>query len=55
MWAQTRQPGLCYEGRGLSPKKIFFAQNLSNLGTVLNKLMQLKRVTEEDLGVEPQP
>ena len=31
---------------GKTKSRIFFAQKLSNLGPVLNKLMQLKRVTE---------
>ena len=35
--------------------KIIFAQKLSNLDLVLNKLMQLERVTDWDLGAEPQP
>ena len=33
--------------------KIIFAQKLSNLGLVLNKLMQLERVTDRSLGVDP--
>ena len=33
-------------GRGLEPKVVFFAQKLCNLGPVLNKLMELKRITE---------
>ena len=33
--------------------KIIFAQKLSNLGLVLNKLMQLERVTDRGLGAEP--
>ena len=32
---------------------MFFAQKLSNLGPVLNKLMQLKRFTDGGLGAEP--
>ena len=36
--------------RGLEPKGMFFAQNLSNLDPVLNKPLLLKRVTE---GAEP--
>ena len=39
------QPGICLEG-GLEPKVNFFAQNPSNSGLVLNKPMQLKRITE---------
>ena len=35
--------------------KLIFAQNLSNLGLLLNKLMQLERVTDRGLGAEPQP
>ena len=35
--------------------KIIFAQKLSNLGLLLNKLMQLERVTDRGLGAEPQP
>ena len=31
--------------------KIIFAQKLSNLGLVLNKLMKLERVTDRGLGV----
>ena len=40
--------------RGLVPKVNFFAQKLSNLGPVLKKLMQPKRITEgtwEGIGV----
>ena len=33
--------------------KIIFAEKLSNLGLVLNKLMQLERVTDRGLGLEP--
>ena len=33
--------------------KIIFAQKLFNLGLVLNKLMQLERVTDRSLGAEP--
>ena len=36
-----------------SETKIIFAQKLSNLGLVLNKLMQLERVTDRGLGAEP--
>ena len=32
--------------RGVNQKQIFFAQKLSDFGPVLNKLMQLKRVTD---------
>ena len=39
------QPRICLEGR-LEPKVNFFAPNLSNLGPVLNKPMQLNRITE---------
>ena len=40
---------------GLKPKLNYFvAQKLSNLGLMLNKLMQLKRVTDRGLGAEPQ-
>ena len=35
--------------------KIIFAQKLSNLGLLLNKLMQLKRVTHRGSGADPQP
>ena len=34
----------------LKPKEMFFAQKLSNLSPVLNKPLQLKRVTK---GAEP--
>ena len=44
------QTGFCLERGGLNQKWMFFAQKLSNLGPVLNKPMQLKRVTE---GAEP--
>ena len=41
------QPGvLLREREGLNQKKMFFAQKLSNLGPLLNKLLQLKRVPE---------
>ena len=33
-------------GKGLEPKVIFFALKLSNLVSVVNKRMQLKRITE---------
>ena len=33
--------------------KIIFSQKLSNFGLVLNKLMQLERVTDWGLGAEP--
>ena len=33
-------------GKGLEPKLNFFVQKLCNLGPMLNKLMQLKRITE---------
>ena len=33
--------------------KNIFAQKLSNLGLVLNKLMKLERVTDRGLGAEP--
>ena len=44
------QLGFCYERGGLNQKQMFFAQKLSNLGLVLNKPLQLKRVTK---GAEP--
>ena len=40
------QLGFCSERGGLNEKQIFFAQNLSILGPVLNKLMPLERITE---------
>ena len=43
------QPGFCYRGEA----KIIFAQKLSNLSLLLNKLMQLERVTDRGLGTEP--
>ena len=33
----------------------FFPQKLSNLGPLLNKLLQLKRITEGVWGQSPQP
>ena len=39
--------------RGGASTKNFFAQKLSNLDPILNKLMQLQRVTDGDQGVEP--
>ena len=42
-------PGFCQRGEA----KIIFAQKLSNLGLLLNKLMQLERVTDRRLGTEP--
>ena len=44
------QTEFCLERGGLNQKKMFFPQKLSNLGPVLNKPLQLKRVTE---GAEP--
>ena len=44
------QPGFC-PPRGEA--KIIFAQKLSNLGLLLNKLMQFERVTDRGLGTEP--
>ena len=44
------QTGFCLERGGLNQKWMFFVRKLSNLGPVLNKPMQLKRVTE---GAEP--
>ena len=35
--------------------KFFFAQKLYNLGPVLNKVVQLKRITEWAWGQSPQP
>ena len=43
------QPGFCKRGEA----KIIFEQKLSNLGLLLNKLMQLERVTDRGLGTEP--
>ena len=34
--------------------KFFFVRKVSNLGGVLNKLMQLKRITDKGLGAKPQ-
>ena len=42
------QPGFCWEGL---TKSKFFAQKLSDLGSVLDKLMQLKRVTNGSLSL----
>ena len=44
------QPGFCKERGGLNQIYMFFGQNLSNLGPVLNKPLLLKRVTE---GAKP--
>ena len=41
------------KGKGLESKAKFFTQKFSNLGPVLNKLMQLKRITERELRAEP--
>ena len=49
------QPEFGWEGRGLNQKYNIFAQKLSNLGPLLNKLMQLKRVTERVEGESLQP
>ena len=48
------QPGFFLERlRGFEPNVNFFAQKLSNLGSVMNELMQLKRITERAWGAEP--
>ena len=39
----------------MEPKVNFFTQKLCNLGPVLNKLMQLKRITEGAWGESLQP
>ena len=60
MLPETQQ-GYCEEEQ---TKRKFFAQKLSDLGSVLNKLMQLKRVTNGGIvikyiarvdGLRPQP
>ena len=42
--------GFCKEGGGLESKFCCFPQKLSNLGPVLNKLMQVKRIKKEASG-----
>ena len=46
------QPAFCLKGGWLEPKENFFAQKLSNLGSVLNKLMQLMHITEWAWGAK---
>ena len=41
--------------RELELKVVFFQQKLSNLGPVLNELVQLKRITKEVWGQIPKP
>ena len=43
------------KGSGLEPKVISFAQKLSNLGPLLNRPMQLKRITERAWEKSPKP
>ena len=43
------QPGFCQKER---TKGKFFAQKLSDLGSMLNKLMQLKRVTNGGIVIK---
>ena len=46
------QPGLFLEG-GATTKSKFLHKKLSNLGPVLNKLMQLKRISKRPGGRVP--
>ena len=49
------QPGFCYLGGGLNQKEFVFCKKMSNLDPVLNKLMQLKRITKGVRGHSIQP
>ena len=44
------QPWFWYKREGLEPKVYFFCTEIVKFRPLLNKLMQLKRVTDEGLG-----